>query len=318
MSASAARSSPMMLDVDTGVDDALAIALAVTLDANLVGISTVAGNVSIDFATGNTRSVLPWMGAGSVPVHRGASRPFVVDFHDAAHVHGENGLGGANLGEATAPESSINGVGALLGNADRFDGELVVVALGPLTNVAMALNLRPAFTRQVRKLVIMGGAYNVSGNVTPHAEFNAFADPHACAQVVAADWNEIIAVGLDVTHQAVISRDQWRATPDDAAGAAGLARRITGRTFTERNLDGFYLHDPVAVAVAMQPGLVEMSSHLVAVDVDGEYRGKTTLRGVGNVRIATSLDVARFEALFAERMHFPRRQGQMISEGRAE
>ena len=292
---------PLMMDVDTGVDDALAIALAIQSDTNLVGVSTVSGNVSIDLATENSLRVLSWMGAESIPVHRGASRPLAVDNQDAAHVHGENGLGGAELPKSAGSESRIGGVEALLANAARYDGELVLVALGPLTNLAIALSLRPALARQIRTLVIMGGAYFVPGNVTPHAEFNAFADPHACGQVLRADWNEIIAVGLDVTHQTIISSEQWEATPDDATGATGLVKRITGRTFNERKLDGFYLHDPLALAVAFHPDLVETEPFSVSVDVD-ERRGKMTPHHGGSVNIATSVDGERFEAEFARLM----------------
>lgn len=291
-----------MLDVDTGVDDALAIALALRMGCAPVGISTVAGNVPVELATRNTRSVLSWMDAGSIPVHRGASRPLAAEYYDASHVHGENGLGGAGLGDESAPESGINAVEALLWNASRFDGALTLVALGPLTNIAMALSLRPAFARQVRRLVIMGGAFAVPGNVTPHAEFNAFADPHACAQVLDADWTELFAVGLDVTHQTAITVGQWEQVAGDSLGAAGLVHKVTARTFTERKMEGFYLHDPLAVAVALQPDLVELHTRSVAVSVDAGDRGKTTILGDGNVQIATAVDASRFATLFSEKM----------------
>lgn len=295
------RASPLMLDVDTGVDDALAIALAVQSKANLVGVSTVAGNVSVDLATENSLRVLSWMDAESVPVHRGASRPLSVAPQNAAHVHGENGLGGAELPESDATERKEGGVQALLRHATDCDGTLVLVALGPLTNVAIALSLRPALAKQIRTLVLMGGAYSVPGNVTPHAEFNAFADPHAFAQVVQADWNEIVAVGLDVTHQTVLSRYQWETTPEDASGAAGLIKHITAHTFNERKNEGFYLHDPLALAVAMNRDLVETEPHSVSVD-GCEHRGKTILDHGGRVNIAKSLDRHRFEEEFARRI----------------
>ena len=294
--------SPLMLDVDTGVDDALAIAFALRSGANLIGVSTVAGNVSVDLATDNTLRVLSWMGAESAPVHRGSSRPLLHGFYDAAHdVHGENGLGGAELSPGGISESSINGVDALLTNAARFEGELIVVAVGPLTNIAIALNLCPALTRQIRKLVIMGGAYFSSGNITPRAEFNAYADPHAFAQVVEANWSEIVVVGLDVTHQTIISRDQWDATPADATGAAGLVSQVTGRTFTDRKLDGFFLHDPLAVGIALHPDLAELRPHAISVDTQGQ-RGKTTPAEGGRVEVAISVDAHRFERLFSDRM----------------
>lgn len=296
---------PIMLDVDTGVDDALAIALALRTGANIVGITSVAGNVPVELATVNTRRVLAWMGAEAVPVYRGASRPLAVDHVAAAHVHGDNGLGGAEPGDSPVAEADASGVDAILRNASMFDGELVLVALGPLTNIAMALSLRPELTRQLRRLVIMGGAFSVPGNFTPHAEFNAFVDPHACAQVMEAEWGGLVAVGLDVTHQTALMRDQWQGIPDNATGAAGLARAITARTFTERKMEGFYLHDPVAVAVAMDPELIETFRKSVSVIVDGDHRGKTVMGGEGNVAVATAVDTARFGRMFAEQMGIP-------------
>lgn len=296
---------PLMLDVDTGVDDALAIAFALRSGANLIGVSTVAGNVPIDQATQNTLQVLSWMDAEEVPVHRGASRPLALDYVHAAHVHGENGLGGAELDISGALESALGGVAAILANAERFAGELVLVALGPLTNVAIALSLRPRLTRQIRKLVVMGGAYFVKGNVTPDAEFNAFADPHACSQVLAANWNEIVAVGLDVTQQTVISSDQWEATQDDGTAATGLVRRVTRRTFTVLGRDRFYLHDPLAVAVALRPDLVRLERYSIEVNV-ADRRGKTVPLGGGGVSIAMSVDVRRFETLFSDTVGIPR------------
>lgn len=314
MNPDAALGAPLWLDVDTGVDDALAIALAVRAGSNLIGVSTVAGNVPIGFATDNTRGVLAYVGVDHVPVHRGASRPLAVVYHDAAHVHGANGLGGADIGDARAPESDVNGVQAMLDAAERHRGELVLVALGPLTNVAIALSLKPELARQVGRLVIMSGAFRVPGNVTPHAEFNAYADPHAAAQVMAADWPELIAVGLDVTHQTIVSRDQWERIDDGAAGTAGLVHQIAARTFVERNMDGFYIHDPLAVAVALDPSLVTTEPMAIEVSVDEVTRGKTTPVGDGSALVATGVDVDRFDRLFAAMTGIPLREGGIAAE----
>lgn len=306
--------APLWLDVDTGVDDALAIALAIRAGANLIGVSTVAGNVPIDFATDNTRGVLAHLGAGDVPVHRGACRPLAVPYRDAAHVHGANGLGGAEIGEKRAPESGVNGVQAILDAAERHTGDLVLVALGPLTNVAIALSLRPALARQVGRLVIMSGAFRVPGNVTPHAEFNAFADPHAEAQVLAADWAELIDVGLDVTHQTIVSRGQWERIEAEAPPTAALLRQIAARTFTERAMDGFYLHDPLAVAVALDPTLVTTEPLAIAVELGEAERGKTTPVGEGSVNVASGVDVARFDRMFSELIGIPAREGHIAAD----
>jgi inosine-uridine nucleoside N-ribohydrolase len=317
MNPESATGAPLWLDVDTGVDDALAIALAVRAGANLAGVSTVAGNVPIDLATDNTRGVLAQVGADHVSVHRGASRPLAVAYHDAAHVHGANGLGGAHIGESRVPESDVNGVQAILDAADRHSGELVLVALGPLTNVAIALSIRPALARQIGRLVIMSGAFHVPGNVTPHAEFNAFADPHAAHQVMATDWPELIAVGLDVTHQTVVSRDQWDQIGEGASETGEMLRQIAARTFTERRMDGFYLHDPLAVAVALDPSLVSTEPMTVDVSLDEARRGMTTPAGSGAVNVATGVDSTRFDRLFAELMGIPARV-DVVTAGRSE
>lgn len=299
------KHAPLWLDVDTGVDDALAIALAFHAGANLIGVSSVAGNVPIDYATDNSRGVLAYLGADHVPVHRGASRPLAVVYSDASHVHGANGLGGADIGDRRTPESNVHGVQAILDAADHHAGELVLVALGPLTNIAIALSLRPELTQQIRRLVIMSGAFRVPGNVTPYAEFNAYADPHAAEQVMAAEWRELIAVGLDVTHQTIISRDQWNRIGAEATGTSALLRQIAARTFTEREMDGFYVHDPLAVAVALDPTLVTTESMAVEVALDEDQRGKTTPIGIGTVEVATSVDTVRFDELFAGLMGIP-------------
>lgn len=296
---------PLMLDVDTGVDDATAIALAITSGANLVGVSAVAGNVDIDLATGNTRKVLAALGRTDIPVFRGASRPLVALYHDAEHVHGANGLGGVEFVDSPVGEASITGPEAIVQMAERYAGDLALVAVGPLTNVAIALSLRPEITNQIAHLVIMGGASFVPGNVTPHSEFNSFVDPHAAAQVFAAAWSQVTMIGLDVTQQTAITKSMWDAIPEDATGAAGLIRAISERTFSERVRSGFFLHDPLALAVAMDPSLIDGDRHTVTVSVDEVTRGKTTATPGGNVLVATKVDVERFQRGFSEATGVP-------------
>jgi inosine-uridine nucleoside N-ribohydrolase len=288
-------SNPLIIDVDTGVDDAVALAFAIAKGANLVGVTTVAGNVSIDVATRNTLDVLAYLGREDIPVHRGSSRPLVADYDDARDVHGANGLGGMELAPSSTPQAVLAGPAFIIQCADRFAGELDLVAVGPLTNLAIALNVRPQIVLQMRSVVVMGGAYFVPGNKMPDAEFNVYVDPDAAHQVFNANWNDITLVGLDVTHQAVLSRELWASIPGDAAGAAGLVRGVTRRTFSERGKSGFYLHDPLAVAVALEPDLVRGTHFAVNVELTGEARGKTSPnpRNSGPM-IATEVDAEGF------------------------
>lgn len=270
--------SPMIIDVDTGVDDAIALALAVARKANILGVTTVAGNVPVDVVTRNTLDVLAHLGREDIPVHRGASRPLSADYHDATRVHGGNGLGGVVLKRSRAVEHTLAGPAFIIQSAAKHAGELTLVTLGPLTNLAIALNVRPQITRQVKRIVVMGGAFFVAGNVTSQSEFNVYVDPEAAHQVFNTDWSDITLVGLDVTHQTVLSRELWERIPDCETGPAGLVRSVMERTFTERAMSGFYLHDPLAVAVALDPGLVAGKTQTVTVETsfDATTRGKTS------------------------------------------
>ena len=170
--------TPIILDVDTGVDDALAIGLAVSRpDIDLIAVSILAGNIDVVNATENSRRVLGLIGASAIPVHQGASRPLARVHRDAAHYHGKNGLGDAQLPEVDAPLGPDRGPAAIIRLARQRPGEIVLVATGPLTNVAIALNVFPELPSLLKRFVVMGGSYRSPGNVTPHAEFNIWADP---------------------------------------------------------------------------------------------------------------------------------------------
>jgi len=297
---------PLILDVDTGVDDAAAIAFALSKGANLIGVSTVAGNVPVDVATRNTLDVLHYFGRSDIPVHRGATRALVASYRAATEVHGGNGLGGAQFPESGERAASLAGPAFIIESAAKHAGDLVLVMLGPLTNLAIALNVRPEIVRQVRQVVVMGGAYTVPGNVTPHAEFNVYADPHAAQQVFDAHWEQLTLVGLDVTHRTVFSREAWSRIPTGMDGAAGFVRAIMERTFTERDMSGFYLHDPLAVAVALDPTIVSGTPRLVKVHTDEVHRGQTVaLEGESRAMVATEVNAGRFVRDLSETLGLP-------------
>lgn len=301
--------SPLIIDVDTGIDDAIALALAVGRQANILGVTTVAGNVPIDVATRNTLDVLAYLGRSDVPVHRGASRPLAAEYLDATHVHGGNGLGGVELEPSDATEGALAGPAFIIQSAANHPGELTLVTLGPLTNLAIALNVRPQITRQIARVVVMGGAYFVPGNVTPKSEFNVYADPEAAHQVFGVDWNDLTLVGLDVTHQTVLSRSLWDQIPEGKRGLPGLIQGLMERTFIEREMSGFYLHDPLAVAVALEPELVSGSTHVVTVDTSSnpEVRGEThAIASDSGPMVAAAVHAQRFVDELSEVLGLPR------------
>jgi inosine-uridine nucleoside N-ribohydrolase len=286
---------PIILDVDTGVDDALALALAVRSPrAELVAVTTVAGNVDVTRATANSLAVLDWLGATAMPVHRGASHPLARPHKDAVFVHGTNGIGNADLGVSDRSAGPDRGPAAMIRLATARPGELALVCVGPLTNLAIALNVEPRLTELVREVVIMGGAYDVRGNITQHAEFNIHVDPEAAAQVFAAPFARITVVGLDVSHQTALPHAVWEAAAAIGNSAAELVVRICHRAFVERELTGVYLHDPLALAVALDPTLVTCEESTVTVDLANDTLGRTRISVPGPVRIAKTVDSARF------------------------
>ncbi len=322
---------PWLIDTDPGIDDALAILLAfASPEVSLEAITSVAGNVPVDFTTDNVHRIVA-VGAPVSPVRvaRGAAAPLRGPLVTASEFHGDDGLGGATrlLDADGAPRYPVSAAGRLaraesvdaadliLEMADRFPGELVVVALGPLTNLAVALERDRRRLARVARIVIMGGAVAVPGNVTPAAEFNFHVDPEAAAAVFRSGL-PLELVPLDATQQVTLRREQLAAAL--GRGDPRVARFIddfTNHLFTfgdRRGEEGFALHDPLAVGVALDPSLV----HLAPLHVDVEDEGRVT-RGASvadlrtlppgertppNCRVATRVHAARFLELFLARV----------------
>ncbi|MCC6316040.1 MAG: nucleoside hydrolase [Thermomicrobiales bacterium] len=297
--------TPIVLDVDTGIDDAMALALAVrSPEVDLVAVTTLAGNVDVTTTTTNTLNVLDWLGRPDVPVFRGASRPLLRAHRDAAYFHDANGLGGARVPASERTIALDKGPAAIVRLARERPGEITLVCVGPLTNLAIALNVEPDLGERLRGVVIMGGAFGVPGNVTPYAEFNIFADPEAAQQVFLAGLPRLTAIGLDVTHQTELSRAVWEATAVSGTKdmAARLVVKVSRRAFEVPTRGKNYLHDPLALAVAFDPNLVVCDDAAVVVDTDDERRGETTLVGPGKTRVARAVDAPRFTELFERRL----------------
>ena len=301
-----------ILDVDTGVDDALAIALALRHPRlKLEAVVTVAGNVSLDLTTRNTLKVLDWLGATDVPVARGADRPFAGPVREASHWHGPDGLGGASLPDSTRTVID-DGVGYLIDRLSAEPGELTLICTAPLTNVALAIRRRPEVVSAVREVVMMAGAARPPGNVTPVAEFNVYADPEAAAIVFQQPWR-LTMVGLDVTNQVLFSRSERDALSANTSREAVLVREVSRHLFDVRGVDTMALHDPLAVGVAIEPDLVTTLQQEVRVETRGELTaGQTVVDLRPNApppvlptHVCTGVDAARFKALFFETLGLP-------------
>jgi purine nucleosidase len=301
--------TPVFLDVDTGVDDAVAIALALAdPEIDLVACSTLAGNIDVINATNNTLKVLDFLGAAHVPVFQGASRPLARPLFMADYFHGRDGLGDSSLPDSTCAIGPYRGPAAMIRYAGERLGELTLVCVGPLTNLAIALNVEPRLPEMVAGVVVMGGAFDVPGNVRPWAEFNIFCDPEAARQVfaLAPQFKRFVAVGLDVSMRVSITRAGYDAAGAHPGRSAELIRQISRRFFEEQGHTQFHLHDPLAVAVAANPGIVQSERTAVVVDVAEDSRGRTWVTGTGAVEVARSVDQEAFLARFHQILDLPR------------
>ena len=264
--------TPVILDCDPGHDDAIALLLALASpELELVGVTTTHGNQTLDKTTDNALRVLALVGRTDVPVAMGADRPLVRDLHVAAHVHGESGLDGPELPERASEPVEQGAVDFLV---EHVTPETVLVPVGPLTNVALALDrgIRPA------RIVLMGGAI-AEGNMTPGAEFNIWADPEA-AQRVFRSGLDVTMIGLDVTHGALLT-PAWAERFE--AGRVGtfvaelveFFKRYHARTY---GWDGAPIHDAVALAHVFRPGIVTTGHYNVEIETESELtRGRTVV-----------------------------------------
>ncbi len=302
---------PVILDVDTGVDDALALALALRApEVEVIGVTVVSGNVPLARATANTLLVLDRLAAPAVPVVAGAARPLVRPARHAPHVHGADGLGGISGRLAAPNRSASEGAADFLLAAARRDPAPVVVSTGPLTNLAQALAKDAEAMRRLPQVIVMGGAIAVPGNATPVAEFNVWADPEAAAAVLGSGC-PVTLVPLDVTEQVALPRSQLEAAAR-AGGTAAFLRDIAGCAMDfhrrEEGIDGLFLHDPLAVGAAVAPGLLRCTRLPLAVECRGEHTAGMTVAdrrrraAPGGVRVCLEVDAPAFLRLFAGRV----------------
>ena len=280
----------IILDCDPGHDDAVAILLAAgNTDIELLGLTTVGGNHTIDHVTRNAQQVLTVAGLRDVPVYRGVTRPLLNDVVTAEDIHGNTGMEthGFDLPEPAVEVGEIGAVQWIVDTLMREEpGTVTLVPTGPLTNIALAARLEPRIVSRVREVVLMGGAYG-AGNFSPSAEFNIAVDPEAAAIVFGEDW-PVVMVGLDLTHQALATpavQERFRelGTPSGDFLAA-LVDAFRSNYKDAQGFDNPPVHDPCAVAYVIDPTVVETVSVPVSVELAGTLtRGRTVadLRAFG-------------------------------------
>jgi purine nucleosidase len=333
---------PLILDLDTGIDDAMALLYTLgSPDAELVAVTCVAGNVDARQVAENTRAVLELAGRPDIEVALGREVPLARPLETTPETHGPRGLGYAELPPATTALSQRHASDLMIEEARRSPGELTLVTLGPLTNLAVALQREPELPRLLKAWILMGGSYRSPGNTAPTTEWNIHVDPEAAKMALDA-WGAAtirpLAMGLDVTERAKITPEHVVAlarragsTPDDSIALARgeepmhASRSVAGNPvvrfmadalrfymeFHSRN-DGFYgafIHDPFAVAAALDRSLVRTEALTVDIELRGTLTSGETVtdwrrswKRPPNLDVAVEGDAARFLDRFVERV----------------
>jgi inosine-uridine nucleoside N-ribohydrolase len=272
----------VIIDQDGGIDDALALILALrSPELEVAGITAVSGNVTVEQATLNGLRVVDLLNRGDVPVARGLANPLVRDPVRATSFHGKDGLGDSNLPVSRirpAERNALDTISDELAISKRRD--LTIICTGPLTNIAALLTSFPDASKMIKKLVIMGGAFGVTeygvGNVTPVAEFNIYADPEA-AKIVFESGVPLEAIGLDVTMipKNQLTLKEYAGIKKSKGRVAAFAAKILNKNIHKHGI--FALHDPMTVATKIKPSLFEFASYKVQVETKGEITSGMTV-----------------------------------------
>lgn len=264
---------PVIIDVDTGIDDAVALVLALQAkELDIKGITTVAGNQTIEKTTRNTLDVVEYFGRSDIPVAMGAKGPLVREQIIAAYAHGESGLGTAVLPMAKIQPHQLDAVGFIKKTLEESEEQITLVPTGPLTNIAILLKAYPHLKNKIKEIVLMGGGA-FQGNSNATSEFNIFADPEAAA-VVYASGVKIVMCGLDVTMKAIV-------TPEDVETIKAIGNKagdFVAEAFNfymamyrkNANFTGCAVHDAVTITYLIKPELIKTRQGIARVDIDGK------------------------------------------------
>ncbi|MCY7673976.1 nucleoside hydrolase [Bacillus safensis] len=308
-----ANTKKLILDVDTGIDDAIGILLAVKSEQfDILGITTVCGNVSVDAATLNTCKVLELVEADNIPVIKGSATPLLRAPHYEHRVHGEDGIGGA-LKDVRPKKTADAGFAPdfIIEQVLQYSNQVTLVLTGPLTNLALAVKKCPELIHHVKEVIFMGGVVKGQGNVTPVAEFNTYADPEAAKLVLDAGFPLLTQVGLDVTRQVLLTDERIDAIQNETLAAyIRESTSIYRQRYFERNgVWACAMHDPLAVSLAINKELVSTQAFHVEVETKSEFCDGQMIcdfqhqwEKERNVQVCTDVDAQAFFDLLIKTM----------------
>ncbi|XP_027361432.1 probable uridine nucleosidase 2 [Abrus precatorius] len=311
----------IIIDTDPGIDDAMAIFLALrSPEIQVIGLTTIYGNVYTTLATRNALHLLEVAGRTDIPVAEGSHVTLTkgAKLRIADFVHGADGLGNQNFPPPKGKPLEESAATFLVNQAKANPGKVTVVALGPLTNIALAIQMDPEFTKNIEQIVLLGGAFAVNGNVNPASEANIFGDPDA-ADIVFTSGADVLAVGINVTHQVVLTSSDREKLASSNGKFAQYLTKILDVYFSYHheayNTKGVYLHDPATLLVAIDPSLVTCMEGIVRVQTSGITRGLTMLynkqkrfgeinewSNKPTVKVAVTVDAPRVVKLVMDRL----------------
>lgn len=295
----------LLIDTDPGIDDAMAILFAARHpEIELIGLTTVFGNVAVGTATRNALALVEHCGL-EIPVAQGAAQPMVLPpFEPPAHIHGAEGFGHRPAPSPRLAPVAEDAVQFMLRLAREMPGEITLCPVGPITNVARAIRLDPAFARNIGRIVLMGGALDAPGNISPYAEANAYHDPDAM-DIVLRSGADVTMIGLDVTMRAQMDRADFAALAKAAPRDGGLLEEMAGLYldfYASLGQPGCALHDPMAVIACVRPELFRCEDTRLGAVTSGVEAGRTIRQGPGGgrSRVALDCDAAAIKRLFME------------------
>ena len=295
---------PVLIDTDPGVDDAFAIMMAkASQNLDIKAITVTAGNVGLDNTLNNALGICDILGIDA-PVYKGAERPMIVELKDAAEIHGTSGLGGYIFQDIKKTREKEYAWDGLYKTAKEYNGDLTVIALGPLTNIAIALIKYPDLPKYIKRMVIMGGNFGDYGNCVPYSEFNFWIDPHAAELVISSGIN-IEIYGLDCTRQTTLNIEELKRVSSANPKIEELIRHMEAFDIKRGQVAGkpagFHIPDAVAVAGAIDPSIFGFEEHYVTVATEGgNIQGwslidkRQRLGKKANAKIAKTVDKEKF------------------------
>lgn len=297
----------IIIDADPGVDDIFALLLAIrSAEIQIEAITVVSGNCDLENATNNTLKILDMENQYNIPVYKGMDKALKAKNKNASHVHGNNGMGGVCYEPSTLQAKKIHAVDFLIEKVKNNPGQITIVAIGPLTNIACAINKDKDFASNVKRIIVMGGAMK-EGNITPSAEFNFYKDPDAAEVVSNANFKQIIMIGLDVTTKLPLNEKIECLLQNINNDLSNFLFKITrtGADFDRKlGFDGLILNDPLTIAYLLDPSIIELKNIEVDIETDGELIGKSNISftGKSNCLVACDVNSDKFYKLLFERI----------------